>query len=173
MRIRLLTPVLLIVLLAACGGGAASTAETSTAPGPTAAGQPADSAAAGGNGSVDCTKIKAAVAKIFVSLQLLAQFRDPDSVAAVKSKTIGNFDPDEFLAALKDLHALDGQTSVLGDPKEAVDAYEKAGEAAKTLFATDPVTQAAIDEYNKSVGTVTDFLGHQTAIAGAMDGAGC
>ena len=172
MRTRLLTPLLLTVLLAACSGGAASTAKPA-APGQTAAGQPADTAAPAGNGSVDCTKVKAAVAKIVVSVQLLAQMRDPDGVAAVKSKTIGDFDPDEFLAALKDLHALDGQTSVLGDPKAAIDAYEQAGQAAKTLFATDPVTQAAVDEYNKSVGTITDFLGHQGAIAGAMDAAGC
>ena len=169
MRIKLVTPILFIALVAACGGGAASTAK----PAATSAGQAADTAAPGGNGSVDCAKVKAATAKIIVSVQLLAQMRDPAGVEAVKSGTIGNFDPDEFLAALKDLHALDGQTSVMGDPKAAIEAYEKAGEAAKTLFATNPVTQAAIDTYNTNVGTVTEFLGHQGAIAGAMDSAGC
>jgi hypothetical protein len=174
MRTRLLTPTLFIVLLAACssGGGAASTA-TAAAPGQTSAGQPADSAAPAGNGSVDCTKVKAALAKIIVSVQLLAQIHDPAAVEAFKSKAIGDLDPDEFLAALKDLHALDGQTSVMGDPKAAIDAYEAAGQAAKTLFAASPVTQADVDTYNQSVGSLTDFLGHQTAIAGAMDSAHC
>jgi hypothetical protein len=174
MRTRLLTPILFIVVLAACssGGGAASTA-TAAAPGQTAAGQPADSAAPAGNGSVDCTKVKAALADIIVSVQLLAQIHDPAGVDAVKSKTIGDFDPDTFLAALKDLHALDGQTSPLGDPKAAVDAYEAAGQAAKALFAKSPATQADIDTYNQSVGSLTEFLGHQTAIAGAMDAAHC
>ena len=123
MRTRLLTPVLLIALVAACGGGGASTAKPAATNAQASAGQPADSAAPGGNGSVDCTKVKAAVAKIIVSVQLLAQLHDPETVAAVKSRTMGDVDPDAFLAALKDLHALDGQTSVMGDPKAAIDAY--------------------------------------------------
>ena len=36
-----------------------------------------------------------------------------------------------------------------------------------------PVTQAAIDAYNTHVGTIAEFLGHQGAIAGAMDSAHC
>ena len=31
----------------------------------------------------------------------------------------------------------------------------------------------ALDAYNQNVGTVSGFLGHQAAIAGAMDAAGC
>ena len=173
MRIKLVTPILFIALVAACGGGTASTAKPAGATAAASAGQPADTAAPAGNGSVDCAKVKDAMAKILVSVQLLAQLHDPAGVEAVKSGTIGNVDPDEFLAALKDLHALDGQTSVMGDPKAAIDAYEQAGQAAKVLFAADPVTQADIDTYNKSVGTLTDFLGHQGAIAGAMDSAHC
>ncbi len=174
MRIKLVTPILFIALVAACGGGGtSSTTKPAATNAQASTGAPADSAAPAGNGSVDCTKVKAAVADILVSVQLLAQLHDPDGVAAVKSKTIGNFDPDQFLADLKDLHALDGQTSVMGDPKAAIDAYEQAGQAAKVLFAADPVTQADIDTYNKSVGTLTEFLGHQTAIAGAMDAAHC
>ena len=142
-------------------------------PGQTAAGQPADTAAPAGNGSVDCTKVKAAVAKIVVSVQLLAQMHDPDGVAAVKSKTIGDFDPDEFLAALKDLHALDGQTSVLGDPKAAIDAYEAAGQAAKTLFARIRSRRRPSTTTTRASAAITDFLGHQGAIAGAMDAADC
>ena len=175
MRTRLLLTTLLgAALLAACsgGGGSVSTSKPPTVLAQTAA-APADSAAPAGGGSVDCTAVKAALAKIIVSVQLLAQMRDPAGVDAVQSKTMGDFDPDEFLAALHDLHALDGQTSVMGDPKAAIDAYEEAGQAAKTLFATKPVTQAAIDAYNTHVGTITEFLGHQGAIAGAMDSAHC
>ena len=47
------------------------------------------------------------------------------------------------------------------------------GKAAQTLFATDPITQAAIDTYNQNVGTVAEFLGHQVAISGAIGAAGC
>jgi hypothetical protein len=176
MRTRLLLSTLLgAVLLAACsgGGGTASTAKPAATIARATSGQPADTAAPAGGGSVDCTAVKAAMARIIVSVQLLAQMRDADGIEAIKSKTIGDFDPDEFLAALRDLHALDGQTSVMGDPKAAIDAYEDAGRAAKTLFATKPVTQAAIDAYTAHVGTMGDFLGHQGAIAGAMDSPGC
>ena len=174
MRTRLLLTTLLgAVLLAACTGGGGSASTTKPAGPAQTAAAPADSAAPAGGGSVDCTAVKAALAKIIVSVQLLAQMRDPAGVDAVKSKTIGDFDPDEFLAALHELHALDGQTSVMGDPKAAIDAYEEAGQAAKTLFATKPVTQAAIDAYNTHVGTIAEFLGHQGAIAGAMDSAHC
>ena len=71
------------------------------------------------------------------------------------------------------LHALDSHPAVLGDPKAAIDFYEKAANAAKVLFATDPMTQAAIDTYNQNVGTLTEFLGHQGAISAAMGEAGC
>lgn len=175
MRTRLLlSTVLCTVLLAACsgGGGSASTARPATNA-QASSGPAADTAAPAGGGSVDCTAVKAALAKIIVSVQLLAQMRDPASVEGVQSKTIGNFDPDEFLGALHELHALDGQTSVMGDPKAAINAYEDAGQAAKALFATKPVTQAAIDAYNTHVGTIAEFLGHQGAIAGAMDSAHC
>ncbi len=106
-------------------------------------------------------------------VQLLAQLRTPDAIEAVRTKQIGNLDLDAFLAAMHTLHALDGRSSVLGDPKAAIDTYETAGKAAQVLFATDPMTQAAIDTYNQNVGTLTEFLGHQGAIAGAMDAAGC
>ena len=82
-------------------------------------------------------------------------------------------DADTTIYIFGTFHALDGQTSVMGDPKAAIDAYEEAGQAAKTLFATTPVTQAAIDDYNTHVGTIAEFLGHQGAIAGAMDSAHC
>lgn len=89
----------------------------------------------------------------------------------MKAKQIGNLDLDTFLAAMHDLHALDGYSSPLGDPKTAIAVYEKAGQAARVLFASNPITQAAIDTYNENVGTIGKFLAHQAAIAGAMDAA--
>jgi hypothetical protein len=80
---------------------------------------------------------------------------------------------DTFLAGMHDLHALDSYSSPLGDPKAAIDFYEEAGKAAQVLFATDPITQAAIDTYNLKVGSVADFLSHQVAISGAIGAAGC
>lgn len=106
-------------------------------------------------------------------MQFLAQLTTPDTVEAMKTHQIGNLDLDKFLAAMHELHALDSHPGVLGDPKPAIDFYEKAANAAKVLFATDPITQAAIDTYNQNVGTLTEFLGHQSAIAAAMGEAGC
>ncbi len=173
MRIRLVIPVLFIVLLAACGGGGtASGANPAATAGQTSAGQPADTAAPAGNGSVDCTTIKTAAQQL-LAIQFLAQLTTPDTIEAIKSKQIGNLDLDAFLAAMHDLHALDSHASPLGDPKAAIDFYEEAGKAAQTLFATEPVTQAAIDTYSQKIGTIDDFLSHQIAISGAMSDAGC
>jgi len=106
-------------------------------------------------------------------LQLLVQIRTPDSVEPVRSKSIGNLDLPVLLAALHTLHALDSYPSPSGDPKAAIDFYEAAATAAQVLFATNPVTQAAIDSYLQKIGTITDFLGHQGAIAGGLSAAGC
>ncbi len=174
MRLRIASLAAIVVLVAACVGSAATATPKGNAT--PAGGQP--SAAAGattkaaGNGTVDCTKIKAAVVEL-LSLQLLAQLKTPENVESIRTKQIGNLDIDTFLAALHDLHALDGSASPLGDPKAAIDFYEKAGNAAKVLFATKPVTQAAIDTYDQNVGTVGDFLSKQIAISGAIDAAHC
>jgi len=161
-----------VLLVAACGGGSGSSSGAGS-PTPTGGSRtPATAAASSGNGSVDCAKIKAAGVQL-LAVQLLAQMRDPDSAEAVKTKQIGNFDPDQFLAAMQDLHALDGTSSVFGSPKEAIDTYVTAAKAAKTLFATEPITQAAVGTYLQDVGTITEFLGHQAAISAAMDAAGC
>jgi hypothetical protein len=164
MRTGLVLPALLLVVLAACNaaGGPGSSADQSA---------PAASVPAG-NGSVDCARIEAA-ARQLLAIQLLAQLNSPDTVEGIRAQTIGNLDLDAFLAAMHDLHALDSHASPLGDPKAAIDVYEKAGEAAQVLFATDPITQAAIDTYNENVGDVAAFLGHQIAISGAIDEAGC
>ncbi len=173
MRTRLVLVALIVALLAGCGGGGtASNANPSTAGSQTSTGPASATAAPAGNGKVDCAAITTAAQQLLM-VQFLAQLRTPDSVEPIKAKQIGNLDLDAFLAGMHDLHALDSYSSLLGDPKAAIDFYEKAGQAAQTLFATDPVTQAAIDAYLENVGTVADFLGHQIAISGAIDAAGC
>jgi hypothetical protein len=162
MLTRLATLSLALVLLAGCGGGiAGATSKPNTQ---ASSGQQA--------GQVDCAAIKTAAQQL-LAIQLLAQLKTPDAIASIKSKQIGNLDLDAFLAAMKTLHALDSHPSALGDPKAAIDFYETAGKAALVLFATSPMTQAAIDAYNKNVGTVSDFLSHQAAISGAISAAGC
>lgn len=165
MRIRLIIPALVIALLAACSGssnGLSSNANPSRT----------DTTASADSGSVDCPTIKTAAQELLM-LQFLAQLKTADTIQSIKTQQIGGLDLDKFLAAMHELHALDSHASPLGDPKAAIDFYETAGKAAKVLFATDPMTQAAIDAYNQHVGTVTEFLGHQTAISGAMDTVGC
>lgn len=164
MKIRLFTPILMVALLAACGGGVPGGTSRPTG-GLASTGQPP--------GQVDCAAIEEA-GKQLVGIQLMAQLTNPDTVASIRDKQIGNFDPDAMLAALAVLHALDAYPSPLGDPKAAIDFYEKAARAAKELFATEPISQAAIDAFNtENVGTVGAFLGHQAAIAGAIGEAGC
>jgi hypothetical protein len=162
MLTRLATLTLAVAFIAGCGGGNAG---ATSKPNPPATGsQPA--------GQVDCAAIKTAAQQL-LAIQLLAQLKTPDAIASIKAKQIGNLDLDAFLAAMKTLHALDSHASPLGDPKAAIDFYETAGKAALVLFATSPMTQAAIDTYNKNVGSVSDFLSHQAAISGAIGAAGC
>jgi hypothetical protein len=170
MRSRLVSSVLAVAVLAACGGGAAPTANLSTGGAPPAASAAASAPA--GNGAVDCSALKTAAQQLLY-IQFLAQLKTPETIEQVKARQIGDLDLDKFLAGMHDLHALDTHPSPLGDPKAAIDFYEKAGAAAKVLFATEPITQAAIDAYNVNVGTVGDFLGHQVAISGALGEAGC
>ena len=173
MRIKLVVSTLLVVLLGACSsGGPAPSANPPASGGPASTGQPAGATTPAGNGKVDCPAIRTAAQQLLM-IQFLAQLRTPDSVEPIKSKQIGNLDLDAFLAGLHELHALDSYASALGDPKAAIDYYEKAGRAAQVLFATDPISQAAIDTYLQNVGTVGDFIGHQLAISAAMGTAGC
>jgi hypothetical protein len=168
MRIRSALPLILGLLLAACGGavpGATTKPNTQASAATGSTGQPP--------GQVDCAEINTAAQQL-LAVQLLAQLTTPDTVAAIKSKSIGNLDLDAFLSAMTELHALDAVSSPLGNAKESIDAYQKAATAAKALFAMEPVTQAAIDAYNQeNVGTVGEFLGRQVAISGAIDAAGC
>ena len=153
---------LLTTSLAACGG--------TGPPGSSAGSKPAATQKPGA-GTIDCAKLTEAATQLF-ALQLLAQMTTPENIESIKS--VGNLDLDKMLSAFADLHALDGVSSALGDAKASIDFYEKAAKAAKSLLAMDPVTQVAIDAYNKdNVGSVADFLGKQLAISGAMDAAGC
>jgi len=165
MRTRLVISVLLIALFAACSGGSPGAASNAN-PSAAKTGAPA------GNGKVDCATLKTAAQQL-IMVQFLAQLKTPETIEGVKTKQIGGLDLDTFLAGMHDLHALDAYASPLGDPRAAIDFYEKAGKAAQTLFATDPMSQAAIDTYNANVGEVAGFLSHQAAIAGAMDAANC
>jgi hypothetical protein len=162
MRISLVMPALLVAFLAACSGGNGGNASN------------AQSSATDGSagGEVDCAAINTAAQEL-LSLQFLAQLKVVDTIEQIKNQQMGSLDLEDFLAAMHVLHALDSHASPLGDPKAAIDFYETAGEAAQVLFATDPLTQAAIDTYNQNVGEVATFLGHQIAISGAIDEAGC
>jgi hypothetical protein len=172
MKIRFVVLSLLVVLLTACGGGTASSGDPAATGRQASSSQPAGTKAPAGNGKLDCATIKTAAQQL-LAIQFLAQLKNADTIESIKTKRIGNLDLDVFLAGMQDLHALDAYSSPLGDPKAAIDFYEVAGKAAQALFATDPMTQAAIDAYNLNVGTVADFLSHQIAISGAIDAAGC
>ena len=175
MRSRLLALTLVALVAAACGGsGGSSTTNPTAAASSTASQAAASTGTGGGTGKVDCSSLKEAGAQMILGSQILAQLRTPDTIQAIKDKTIGStFDPDAFIAAMQQLHALDGVKSPLGDPKAAIDAYIAAAQAAKDLLAKSSVTQADIDAYLKSVGSISDFLAKQMAISGAMSTAGC
>ena len=165
MRSKLVLSILITAVLAACGGASPG---ATTKPGATTG----TAATTKPGGNVDCEALKTAAQQL-IAIQLLAQLKTPDTIESIKNKAIGNLDPDALIAALETLHALDGYSTVLGDPKASIDYYINVARAAKVLFATDPMTQAAIDTYNQNIGTVSDFLGRQVEISGAMSEAGC
>ena len=108
MKTRLaLSALLLTAVLAACGASATGAPPVGN---PTAAAATSAASAPAGNGKVDCAKVKAAAVELIV-VQFLAQLNTPDTIAAIKAKQIGNLDLDKFLAAMHDLHALDGYSS--------------------------------------------------------------
>ena len=183
MRTRLATVSVLAaaaILLAGCGGGGSSDSSKSDGGSGTTATTKADtgstdsggSGGGSGKGDVNCAAVKEA-AQSLISVQLLAQIKDPQSVADLKSKTFGNLDLKKFAADMKVLHQLDNSSGPLGDPKAAIDVYERAAKDAQALFDADVPAQADIDAYNASIGSTAEFLGHQVAISGALDQAGC
>jgi hypothetical protein len=163
MNVRRLAPILLTLVIAACSGA------TPGAPSkPAGGGLPTAKV----GGKVDCAAINTAAQQLLM-IQFLAQLNTPDAIESIKTKAIGNLDLDTFQAAMQQLHALDGYSSVLGDPKAAIDLYQNAAKAAAVLFATNPMTQDAITTYSHSIGTPSDFLQRQVAITGAIAAAGC
>lgn len=179
----LLAGVLVLLLTtASCGssGGSSEGASGSGTGSTTPAGSDGGSADGGGGratsggGKVDCASITKAAPDLVVSVQLLGQLRSVEAVDSVKSRTIGNFDVDRFLASMKSLHALDGRKSSLGgNVKDSIDTYEQAAKSAKVLLAADPPSQAQLDEYAKSIGSMQQFLEPQSTITGAIAEAGC
>jgi hypothetical protein len=161
------------LLLAACGGGSSDAASSDGGDGggtSTTAAPSSDSGSKGGD--VDCDEITDAAQQL-ISIQLLAQLDSPETVEQIKSNQIGALNLDSFIAGMETLHQLDGYAGPLGDPQAAIDLYIDAAKQAQTLFDANPPTQAAIDEYQASIGTTGDFLSHQTAIAGGLEEAGC
>jgi hypothetical protein len=165
MNSRRLLPILIALVVAACGGAAPGSTSKATSAG---GGLPTPKL----GGKVDCAAINTAAQQL-LAIQFLAQLNTPDVIESIKTKEIGNLDLDAFLGAMHELHALDGYSSVLGDPKAAIDLYENAAKAAQVLFATNPMTQDAITTYSHSIGTPTEFLQRQVAISGAISAAGC
>jgi len=169
------------LVLAACGGGSSDATSDDGGSATTAAPSGSDTTADPGSdddgggdsgGDVDCAEISDA-AQQMISIQLLAQLDSPETVESIKTNQIGGLDLDAFLEGMETLHQLDGYDNPLGNPKEAIDLYEDAAQQAQELFDADPPTQEAIDAYQESIGEPAEFLGHQTAIAGALDEAGC
>jgi hypothetical protein len=180
--VRKYLALLIVLVLAACSGddsGSSAAGDggsdgvTTTTASSSDDGGGSDGSGTDGSGDVDCDAIDEANAAFIVPVQLLAQVRDPVTFESVKSGTVGNLDIDAFLAAVDEMHALDDVETPLGDPKEALDVYEAAGDKMKELLDAGTVTQADIDELVDIVGPVSDFLGHQIAIAGALDTVGC
>lgn len=164
-----------VLLLAGCGAGATDTPPAANGGHEASSLPPGD----GGNqppqgGSLDCTAINRASGELVVGVQLLAQIRDPESVERLKGGTAGpRLDLDQLAADLATLDPLAAYPSPLGDPGQAIAAYKSAVAEAKELFAADPATQDAIDAYHSHLGSISDFLGHQVPIGGAVDKAGC
>jgi hypothetical protein len=167
MHSKLALSILAVAVFAACGGAAPG---ATTKPNP---GQSSGTTATNPPGAqVDCAAIKTAAQQL-VGLQLMAQMTDVETAESIKDKNIGNLDPDAMLAALATLHALDSYVNPLGDPKAAIELFERSAQAAKVLFAKDPMTQADVDAYYETVGSVGTFIGNQAAISGAVGEAGC
>ena len=171
-----------VVTTTACGGSASPSQAASSALSrvqSAAAAASSAAAAAGGDssspapaagGAVDCSAItKDDLAKFLVYTQILAQIRTPDTVAAIKSKSITDYTPESFAAILAKLQVLAGHPAAgMGDPGAALDFYAKANDSAKALLDSASVTQAQLDAYQAQVGGVASILSKQVAINAAI-----
>ena len=173
MRMRRHATALLVgftLLLSACGGGGSDAlsgedAETTAAP---ASGAVED----GPRSGFDCAKLRKASQQL-ASVQLLAQLDNPQTIGQLKANPDLPLDLDAFLEAMETLHQLDGVETSIGDPKESIDFYKTTADLAQVLFAADPPTQGAIDEYQATLGERSDFLSRQAVIAAGLDAVGC
>lgn len=180
--LRRALPLLVLCVLAACGSDDGGAGAVTTARGPEAttgvtssetAATANEEPAGGGSGDFDCAEIEESLLVLGIPIQLMAQVRDPANFQSIKDGVMVQLDIDAFLASVQELRVLEAFQSPLGDPGESLDVYEEAGLAMKVLMEKDTVTQADIDEYNTNVVEVGEFLGHQIAISGALDEAGC
>ena len=178
----------LVLVLAACGGG--SEASSSSGGGTRPAAAPASGASStteaesesepesesgsgtASRGAIACDELDDAAEQL-ASVEYLLLLDTPDHARAIKTNLVGDLDLTEFLTAMRTLHQLDPYGGPLGDPRTAIETYEAAALAARDLFAVEPITQAAINVYQDSLGDPAAFLSQQTAITGALAEAGC
>jgi len=165
----------LVLALSACGGGqsgdGASAGEGTSTTAVREARTTTTTIDPGGPGGI-CTRLDEAAEQLD-QVPLFLQLTTPDNVNAIKAKLIGDLDLDVFFRAMVVLHQLDGSTSPMGDPRDAIDAYERAAVEAKPLFASENPSQASINAYQDEIGDPGTFLAHQTPIAAALTEAGC
>jgi len=170
-----------VVTTTACGGSAspsqAASSVLSRAQSAAAAASSAAAAAGGDSsspapagGAVDCSALtKDDLAKFLVYTQILAQIRTPDTLTAIKEKSITDYTPESFAAILAKLQVLAGHPAAgMGDPGAALDFYAKANDSVKALLDSASVTQAQLDAYQAQVGGVSSILGKQVAINAAI-----
>ena len=170
----------LVLTTSACGGSASPSSVASNAISraqSVAAAASSAAAAAGGDssspaagGTVDCSALtKDDLAKFLVYTQVLAQIRTPDTLAAIKAKSMTDYTPESLAAILDKLQVLAGHPAPgMGDPGAAVDFYVKANDSVKAMLDSATVTQAQLDAYQAQVGGVASILGKQVAINAAI-----
>lgn len=171
----------LVLTTSACGGSASPSSVASNAISraqSVAAAASSAAAAAGGDssspaaagGAVDCSALtKDDLAKFLVYTQVLAQIRTPDTLAAIKAKSMTDYTPESLAAILDKLQVLAGHPAPgMGDPGAAVDFYVKANDSVKAMLDSASVTQAQLDAYQAQVGGVASILGKQVAINAAI-----
>lgn len=184
MRARLLLGALVLsIAAAACGGdggedsSSATTAVDSPATDSSATDSSATDARGGdeGPGDVDCVAILDATQGLGVAVQLLAQLRTLEQYELIKDGTL-NLDPAALLADIDILRALEGVDTPSSSVtvREALDTYQEAAELAQeNLAVDDPFADAKGDELVVLTEDVGGFIGRQTAIGIALEGAGC
>ncbi len=126
--------------------------------------------------SIDCPSVKAAAAGFVLEVQFLAQLRTPAQYKLVKDGTV-SFDAAKArkdIATLRALESVRVSSPIGGSLKDALDVYDHAAELAQANLAVDdPFTQAQGTELADLTKDTAGFLGHQVAIAMALDAAHC